>query len=273
MPPAGNPAASVAANATPPPDPTGRVAIVHNGIVENFEALRRPLVERGERFHSDTDTEVLAHLIAGELAAGSDLAEAVRRVVLQTEGAYSLVVIDAEEPGRIIATRVGNAGGIAVGYGDGEHFIASDLTAILPYTRRITFLEPGELADVRPSGVRIRDLDGQHIEREPESQPYDPVAAVKGRYKHFMLKEIYEQPDGALDGIRGRYHSDPPRVEMEDIPFTTERVQEFARVVLVGMGTSLHSAMIGRHYIERFARIPAEADNASEFRYRRPVLD
>ena len=261
------------ANAHPQLDPTGRVAIVHNGIVENFEALRRPLVERGERFHSDTDTEVLAHLIAGELAAGSDLAEAVRRVVLQTEGAYSLVVIDAEEPGRIIATRVGNAGGIAVGYGDGEYFVASDLTAILPYTRRITFLEPGELADVRPSGVRIRDLEGQHIEREPESQPYDPVAAVKGRYKHFMLKEISEQPDSALDGIRGRYHIDPPRVEMEDIPFTTERVQQFERVVLVGMGTSLHSAMIGRHYIERFARIPAEADNASEFRYRRPVLD
>jgi glucosamine--fructose-6-phosphate aminotransferase (isomerizing) len=197
-------------------------------------------------------------------------------VTAQTEGAYSLVAIAREEPGRLVAARVGNAGGIVVGHGEGgqpEQFVCSDLAAILPFTRSVTFLEPGELADVRAERVVLSDAAGRVIERAPEPQPYDPVAAVKGRYKHFMLKEIHEQPDAALDAMRGRYLLDPPRVEIEDFAFDEQRVRELRRVVLVGMGTSLYAAMLGRHFIERFARIPAEVDNASEFRYRRPVLD
>ncbi len=137
----------------------------------------------------------------------------------------------------------------------------------------MTFLEPGEVADIRPEGVTYSDAAGNVIEKVIETQPWDPVAAVKGRYKHFMLKEIHEQPDTALDSIRGRYLVGPHRAEVEGVPFTAEEVRAFTRVVLVGMGTSMHAAMVGRHYIERFARIPAEVDNAAEFRYRRPVLD
>ena len=269
------------ANAHPQLDPAGRVAVVHNGIVENFEALRRRFSDRAEPFSSDTDTEVLAHLIAEALEGGADLAEAVRGVTRETEGAYSLVAIARDDPGRLVAARVGNAGGIVIGHGDRdggdggrpEQFVCSDLAAILLLARHVTFLEPGELADVRAEAVLLSDAAGRPIERAPELQPYDPVAAVKGRYRHFMLKEIHEQPDAALDAMRGRYVLDPPRVDLEGFGLDEQRARALRRVVLVGMGTSLHAAMLGRHYIERFAHIPAEVDNASEFRYRRPVLD
>ena len=260
-------------NAHPHLDPAGRVAVVHNGIIENFDALRRPYLERGVRFGSETDTEVLAHLIADDLAAGIDLADAVRHVMTLTEGAYALVAIARDEPGRIVAARVGNAGGIVIGQGDGERIVASDLAVVLPHTRNVTFLEPGEVADVRADGVRYTTADGAPLAKTVEVQPYDPIAAVKGRFKHFMLKEIHEQPEGTLDTLRGRYLLDPPRVEMDGVPFSTQQLRELRRVVLIGMGTSMHAAMVGRHYIERFARIPAEVDNAAEFRYRGPVLD
>ena len=260
-------------NAHPHLDPAGRVAVVHNGIIENFEALRRPYLDRGEQFTSETDTEVLAHMIADRVADGADLAVAVRQVIGETTGAYALVVIARDDPGRLVAARVGNAGGIVIGHGDGERLVASDLAVLLPHTSAVTFLEPGELADVRAESVAYTTLDGASITKSIEQMPYDPVAAVKGRYKHFMLKEIHEQPDGALDTIRGRYLIDPPRVALDDLPFSAEQVRAFTRVVLVGMGTSMYAAMVGRHYIERFARIPAEVDNAAEFRYRRPVLD
>jgi glucosamine--fructose-6-phosphate aminotransferase (isomerizing) len=260
-------------NAHPHLDPSGRIAVVHNGIIENFEELQRPFLERGDTFSSETDTEVLAHLIADLVANETDLATAVREVIAMTEGAYALVAIAKDEPGRIVAARVGNAGGIVVGYADDGCYVASDLAALLPHTRRVTFLEPGEVADVRPGNVDYSDLAGAPLTKAIEVQPFDPVAAVKGRYKHFMLKEIHEQPSGALDTIRGRYLLDPPRVQLEDFPFTAEEVRNFTRVVLIGMGTSMHSAMVGRYYMERFARIPAEVDNAAEFRYRGPVLD
>ncbi len=260
-------------NAHPHLDPAGRVAVVHNGIIENFEALRRPYLDRGEPFTSQTDTEVLAHMIADRVADGADLAVAVRQVIAQTQGAYALVAIARDEPGRLVAARIGNAGGIVIGHGEGERLVASDLAVLLPHTSAITFLEPGELADVRADSVAYTTLDGAAITKSIEQMPYDPVAAVKGRYKHFMLKEIHEQPDGALDTIRGRYLIDPPRVALDELSFTAEQVRAFTRVVLVGMGTSMYAAMVGRHYIERFARIPAEVDNAAEFRYRRPVLD
>ncbi len=261
-------------NAHPQLDPSGRVAVVHNGIVENFAELRRRFTDRGAHFASETDTEVLAHLVADALEDGADLAEAVRAALGETEGAYSVVVIAADNPGRLVAARVGNAGGLVIGHGEGEQFVASDLAALLPYSRRVTYLDGGEVADLRRESVTISDATGAPVARAPQTQPYDPVAAVKGRYRHFMLKEIHEQPDIALDTMRGRYLQEPPRVQLGDgSDLSAAQAAALQRAVLVGMGTSQYAAMVGRHYIERFARLPAEVDNASEFGYRRPVLD
>ena len=258
-------------NAHPQLDPDGRIAVVHNGIIENFEALRREYA-RGP-FRSETDTEVLAHMLAGRIEHGEDLLDAVRTVAAEATGAYSLIAVDANEPGRLVAARIGNAGGIVVGVGELENLAASDLNALLPHTRQVVFVEPGEFADIRAEGVRYVDAAGRDLVKTPETLPYDPVAAVKGPYKHFMQKEIFEQPGAVLDVIRGRYFPDG-HVDMSDgVPFDAAWAKQITRVVLVGMGTSMHSAMIGRHYMERFARIPAEVDNAAEFRYRRPVLD
>lgn len=258
-------------NAHPHLDASGRIAVVHNGIIENFHDLRSRFSP--DIFNSDTDTEVLAHMLAVEVDSGADLLEALRRVVASAQGAYSLVITSTDEPGRIIAARIGNAGGLVIGYGDGEAHIASDLGALITHTREIAFLEPGEFVDLNPDTISFVDSDGATIEKARETAPQDFVAAARGRYKHFMLKEIYEQPDAVLDALRGRYLSDPSRVELQDVPYTAQQIANINRVVLVGMGTSSNSTLVGRHYIERFARIPAEVDNASEFRYRQPVLD
>ena len=197
-------------------------------------------------------------------------------VVAEAEGAYSVVATATAEPGRIVAARSGNAGGIVVGIGDGEHLLASDLGALLPQTRRVTFLEPGEFVDMTADHVRYLDADGAEVEKRVETLPYDPVSATKGPYKHFMLKEIHEQPDAVLDAMRGRYlYSGQVDLSAELPPerFTAEWARSLTRVVIVGMGTSMHAGMVGRHYFERFARLPAEFDNSAEFRYRRPVLD
>ena len=259
-------------NAHPHLDPSGRVAVVHNGIIENYHALRARFLERGAVFLSETDTEVLAFLLAERLERGEDLLDALRGVAGEAQGAYALLAVDAEEPGRIVAARVGNAGGIVIGLGDGEHLLASDLGALIPHTRRVTFLEPGEFADVRADGLAFVDADGRTIEKTVAVQPYDVVAAAKGRFRHFMLKEIHEQPETVQYALHG-YSPDPPRVVMDGLPFSDAEIRALTRVVLIGMGTSMHAAMVGRHYIERFARIPAEVDNSAEFRYRGPVLD
>ena len=243
-------------NAHPHLDPSGRVAVVHNGIVENFEPLRARYLDRGARFASDTDTEVIAHLLADRLDRGTDLAEALRLVTLELEGAHAIVAVCRDEPGRLVAARVGNAGGLVIGYGEGESFVASDLAALLPHTRRVSFLDPGEIADVRADGVGFLDAQGGPIEKAPALQPYDPVAAVRGRYKHFMLKEIHEQPDGALDAIRGRYLLDPPRVELDELSFDEQQVRGFGRVVLVAMGSSMYAAMVGTALLRTAGRHP-----------------
>ncbi|MCH8849791.1 MAG: glutamine--fructose-6-phosphate aminotransferase, partial [Chloroflexi bacterium] len=174
-------------NAHPHLDCDGEVAVVHNGIVENYQQLGKELRAQGHRLTSETDTEVIAHLIADHLADGVGLVEALRLTTLVLEGAQAIVAITPEEPGRLAAARVGNAGGVVIGHGDEESFIASDLAALLPHTRRVTFLDPGEIADVRAEGVTFIDSEGRTVEKPVELQPYDPVAAVKGRYKHFML--------------------------------------------------------------------------------------
>ncbi|MDA1010111.1 MAG: glutamine--fructose-6-phosphate transaminase (isomerizing) [Chloroflexi bacterium] len=261
-------------NAHPQLDPDGTVAVIHNGIIENFESLRARYA-RGP-FRSETDTEVLAHMLAKHVEDGVDLADALRMVVAEAEGAYSVVALATDQPGRIVAARSGNAGGIVVGVGEGEHLLASDLGALLPQTRRVSFLEPGEFVDMTADAVRYFDGDGHEVLKAVETLSWDPVSATKGPYKHFMLKEIYEQPDSVLDAIRGRYLVSG-RVDLTaELPperFTAAWARALTRVVIVGMGTSMHSGMVGRHYFERYARLPAEFDNSAEFRYRRPVLD
>ena len=258
-------------NAHPHTDCTGNVVVIHNGIVENHAELKQRLIAEGHSFRSETDTEVIPHLIELSLAAGDDLNSALIKTVQQIRGAHAILVMSLSEPGTIVAARVGNAGGVVIGYGNGEMFLASDLPAILPYARRVVFLEDGEVAAVRPGAVSY-SKNGRRVEKEPQEVPYDPVSAAKGNFKHFMQKEIAEQQEAILDTIRGRALFPEARVELDEIGLTREQIRGIRRVMLVGMGTSLHAAMIGRHYMERIAGIPAEVDNASELRYRQPII-
>jgi glucosamine--fructose-6-phosphate aminotransferase (isomerizing) len=258
-------------NAHPHTDCSGDIVVIHNGIVENHQELKQQLVTEGHTFESETDTEVIPHLIERAMSQGESLGKALASVVQQISGAHAILAMSLSEPGVIVGARVGNAGGIVIGYGYGENYLASDLPAILPYTRRVVFLEDGEIARVTASGASYF-RDGRRFEKAPADVPYDPVSAAKGSFKHFMQKEIWEQPEAVLDTIRGRAIFADGRVELEDMSLTREQLSAINRVVLVGMGTSLHAAMIGRHYIERIARIPAEVDNASELRYRQPVI-
>jgi len=259
-------------NAHPHHDCRGEVVVIHNGIVENYRALKETLLAQGHTFLSETDTEIIPHLIEEHLKDGGSLEVAVGRSMRQMEGAHALVVLSRREPGKLVAARVGNAGGVVVGYGQGEMFLASDLVAILPHTQRVAFLADGEIAAVTPSGVSYLTADGAPLVKEAQTVPYDPLSAARGNYKHFMLKEICEQPESILDTIRGRVLFDPPALVLEDVAIPRRRLRQIKRAVLVGMGTSLHAAMIGRHYMEQIARIPAEVDNASEFRYRGSLL-
>ena len=255
-------------NAHPQLDCAGGVVVIHNGIVENYPSLKKELQSRGHRFASETDTEVIPHLVEGHMAQGADLVTAVQRTVGQLEGAHAIVVLDKRQPDLLVAARIGHAGGVVLGYGQSEMFVASDLAALLPHTRRVAFLEDREVAAVSKSSVAYWSADGRALAREPQTVPYDPLAAAKGVYKHFMLKEIMEQAEGVLDTIRGRALFDPPRVGLEDVSLSAAALRRVRRAVLVGMGTSMHAAMLGRRYMERIAGIPAEVDNSSEFRYR-----
>ena len=255
-------------NAHPQLDCEGDVAVVHNGIVENYLSLRQELLAKGHRFSSETDTEVIAHLVESHLHDGGDLAGALRSAIGRIEGAQAIAVLDRRQPGRVVVARAGNAGGVVIGYGRHEYFVASDLPALLPETRSVVFLHDGEIAELGREGVRYWDAQGSALQKEPQTVPLDPVAAAKGPYKHFMAKEIMEQPECVLDTFRGRVLFEPPSVELADLGVSDETLRSVQRVVLVAMGTSLHAAMVGRHYVERIAGLPAEVDNASEFRYR-----
>ena len=259
-------------NAHPHPDCTGEVVAIHNGIIENYLELRQELQQSGHTLTSETDTEVIPHLVETYLREGANLLEAVRLAVSRLRGAAALVVMSARAPGEIIAARIANAGAVVIGYGDGENFLASDLPALLPHTRRVTFLADHELARLTADGVAFFASDGTFLEKPVHTVPYDPVSAEKGPYRHFMLKEIAEQPVAILNTIRGRVDLLSPSVHLDGLEMSDRMLATFRRVVLLGMGTSLNAAMIGRQYIERIAGLPAEVDNASEFRYREPVL-
>ena len=253
------------------PHTAGRVCVVHNGIIENHLELREQLEAEGCVFSSETDTEILAHLIERESRAGSPLTDAVRRALGHVEGAYALAVVAADAPGTIVAARA--ASPLVVGLGDGEQFLASDVPALLGQTREVVFLDDGELATLTRDGVRIETLDGQPVERAPRLVPWSLQEAEKGGYRHFMQKEIHEQPRAVSDTLAGRYSLTQARVVLDDVTITPEQAAAISRIYIVACGTSWHAGLVGRLLIESLARIPTEVDLAHEFRYRDPIID
>ena len=260
-------------NAHPHVDCRSEVVVVHNGIVENYVELKQELIGLGHEFTSDTDSECIPHLIEHYLDRELSLEESVRETATRIRGANAVAAICRRDPDRIVAFRLGNAGGIVVGYGEEEMLLASDIPALLPHTRDVAYLAPGEVVSITSDGAGYTGLDGSPVHSKVSRVSYSPLSAAKGEFRHFMLKEIHEQPEATIDGLRGRVSFDRLTVDLEDFPYTDDEVKSIERVVLMGMGTSLHAAMEGRFWIESLARIPAQADYASEFRYRDPVLD
>jgi glucosamine--fructose-6-phosphate aminotransferase (isomerizing) len=258
-------------NAHPHTDGSGTLVVVHNGIIENYLPIKERLVSEGHRFTSETDTEVIAHLIERRLRDTPRLDEAVRRALSELRGSYAIIVLSRTSPDRLIAAKHG-AGSVVVGLGQDEAFIASDIGAILPYTRDVVVLEDEDVAVVTRRGLDIARLDGAPVERTPTRVLWDPILAEKGGYRHFMLKEIYEQPRAAADTMRGRIQPEGGTVVLPDIALDREMTQAIERIVLVACGTSYHAALVGRYMIERLTGIPAEADLGSEFRYRDAVV-
>ncbi len=261
-------------NAHPHVDCTGATAVIHNGIIENFQALKGPLVAAGHRFTSETDTEVVVHLLEDQLKAGKSLEDAALAVLPTLEGAAALALISTSDPRTIVAARISNAGGVIVGHGTGENFVASDMTALLEHTREMSFLEGGDMAIVTPDAVRFRRIaDGAPIERPARTIALDPIAAAKSGYKHFMLKEIFEQPRAISDTLLGRVDRSTGRVIFdEDLKLEDAYVRALPRITFVACGTAYHAALIGKYLVERLARIPCDVEIASEYRYRDPVV-
>ncbi len=260
-------------NAHPHADAARKLVVVQNGIVENFRELRAELEAEGIRFESDTDTEVIAHLVGLYYTPERPLAEAVRLAMSQLRGPSAIVVLARREPDTLVAARLGNAGGVAIGFGDGEMFIASDMPAILEHTRRMVFLENRQMAVVTRDGARFFGLDGTPFTPRVHDIPWDPISAAKGEYKHFMQKEIYEQANSLTDTIRGRVDLGSGEVYLEQVTLTAERARGFTQLVSVACGTSYHSELVGAFMFEQLARLPVRVEYASEFRYRDPVLD
>jgi len=260
-------------NAHPHVDCGSVTAVIHNGIIENFAALKAPLQRSGHSFTSDTDTEVVVHLVEDQLTAGRSLEEAALVVLPKLEGAAALAFVSASDPDKIVAARISNAGGVIVGYGEGENFIASDMTALIEHTRSVSFLEAGEVAVVTRDAVRFYRLDGTRIEKTVSKVTGDPIAAAKSGYKHFMAKEIHEQPRAISDTLLGRVDRATGRVLFdENLRLTDELVRAIPRITFVACGTAYHAALIGKYLVERLARIPCDADIASEYRYREPIV-
>ena len=266
------------ANAHPHTDCSRRVALVHNGIVENYLELKRRLTASGHVFQSETDTEALSHLVEEGLSLGLSFEEAFLRMGRMVKGSSAITATLQGEDGPICALRLGYAGGIVVAHHDGQGIIASDLPALLPVLERgagapgVGFLEGGEMAVVSREGVQYRDLSGNPIVKETRRVSRDDVLVDKGGYRHFMLKEIMDQPQAMTAALRDRADFANGRVEFPGFPLSAPQVRQLERVMLIGCGTSLHAAQVGRHYIERLAGIPAEAESASEFRYRDPII-
>jgi glucosamine--fructose-6-phosphate aminotransferase (isomerizing) len=261
-----------ALNAHPHADCSGSLVVVHNGILENYLDLKERLVHEGHDFRSETDTEVVAHLIERSLAKGQTLLEAVQTALREVRGAYAIGVLSENAPDRLIAAKQG-AGSIVIGLGDGEAYLASDIPAILPYTRSVVILEDGEIAVVSRQGIELSTLDGQRVERSPSKISWDATMAQKNGYKHFMLKEIYEQPRAISDTMAGRLAEPSGDVLLPEARLDQKTAKALRRVVFVACGTSYHAALVARYMVECLTGLPAEVDLASEYRYRDLILD
>ncbi|NLE44866.1 MAG: glutamine--fructose-6-phosphate transaminase (isomerizing) [Chloroflexi bacterium] len=260
-------------NAHPHVGANGVVAVVHNGIIENFRTLQDELGRSGCRFASDTDTEVIVHLVERYLSGGMDLAASVRRALSAIRGASAFVFLSSEEPDRLVAARLGNAGGITVGIGEEEMFIASDIPAILEHTRDVVFVEDRQVAEVTIDGLCLTSLDGAAAAQRVTCIPWDPVSAAKKPYQHFMQKEIYEQARVVTDTIGGRVDFDHGRVRLEELDLEPEDARALERVTIIACGSSAYAGLVGKFMIESLARTPVEVDYGSEFRYRDPIID
>jgi glutamine---fructose-6-phosphate transaminase (isomerizing) len=257
-------------NAHPHRDCTGRVVVVHNGIIENYIQLKDRLRKSDHVFVTETDTEVVAHLVEEYMKEEESFEKSVARAVRDLRGIFALSIISTDEPDTIIAVRQGPP--VVIGLGDGEYFVASDVPPILQHTRDVFFLGDGELAVLTKDSVRVTDFDGDAVEPHIQRITWDPIMAEKGGFKHFMLKEIYEQPRAVRDTVQGRISLDTGRVYMDEMDITPEEFKSFDRVTIAACGTSWHAGLAGKYMIEQLARVPVEVDYASEFRYRNPVM-
>jgi len=257
-------------NAHPHRNCTGKIVVVHNGIIENYLDLKQELQRQGHIFVTETDTEIVAHLVEREMK-DDGLENAVRRALMLMRGLFALVLISADDPDKIVAVR--NGPPIVVGLGDGEFFVASDIPAILSHTRDVVFLGDEEMAIITKTGVLFTDFFGRPVSKATQRVLWDPIMAEKAGYKHFMLKEIFEQPTAARETILGRVSQDTGRVFLEEMKITEAQLAQIDRVAILACGTSWHAALIGKFLIEQLARIPVEVDYGSEYRYRHPIVD
>jgi glucosamine--fructose-6-phosphate aminotransferase (isomerizing) len=253
------------------PHRVGDIAVVHNGIIENYLELKDDLIKAGHRFSSETDTEIVSHLIVKHLEQGAPYLTAVQRTIGEIKGSYALAIINAQEPRMLVAARKESP--LILGLGDGEYFLASDIPAILPYTRRVIFLEDHDLVVIQDGEFFLLDQDGGRLERPEHSITWSPAMAEKAGYKHFMQKEIFEQPRALIDTFRGRINPDLGEVILQEIALSDKEIKDIRKIFLVACGTSFHAAMVGKTLIENLCRIPVEVELGSEFRYRNPLVD
>jgi glucosamine--fructose-6-phosphate aminotransferase (isomerizing) len=253
------------------PHQVGEIAVVHNGIIENYLDLKDILIKEGHRFASETDTEIVSHLIVRHLQRGADYLTAIRSTLKEIRGSYALVIVNANEPRLLVAARKESP--LILGLGEGEFFLASDIPAILPYTRRVIFLEDHDLVVLKDGEFLLLDGDGNRVERPEHVITWSPAMAEKAGYKHFMQKEIFEQPRALIDTFRSRIKQEEGEVVLEAFPFAPENLEALRKIFIVACGTSFHAAMVGKHLIESLCRLPVEVDLGSEFRYRDPLMD
>ena len=257
-------------NAHPHRDGSGRIVVVHNGIIENYLEIKRELVAEGHKFESETDTEVVAHLVQKEWK-NDGLENAVLRAMKRVRGLFALVLLSADDPEKLVTVR--NGPPIVVGIGEGEYFVASDVPAILSHTRNVVFLDDREMAVVTAQGVKFMTLDGKTVERKPTRVTWDPISAEKAGYKHFMLKEIFEQPHAVRETVLGRASLETGQVHLNEMAISDADLKAIDKITLLACGTSWHAALVGKFMIEELAKLPVEVDYGSEYRYRDPIVN
>jgi glucosamine--fructose-6-phosphate aminotransferase (isomerizing) len=258
-------------NAHPHTDCTGKIAVVHNGIIENYMVLKSALQAEGHHFTTETDTEVLAHLIEMHVKRGLKLEQAVGAALRQVEGTYGIAVMNADEPGLIVGARNGSP--LVVGVADGEYFLASDVAPIIGHTRQVVYLDDGEMAVLSPDGFRTATINHQPVDKPVHEVEWDLARIEKGGYDHFMLKEIHDQPGSVRDSMRGRLNVEEGLARLGGLNLKPEQMREIKRIIILACGTSWHAGLIGEYMLEEHARIPVEVEYASEFRYRNPIVD